>query len=311
MPAQRANTTLRSVETRTLGAETRFWQALRRLQGAWWTKLPLSRRLFVRTMARLSTDTRRRQVMLFFDTSMTVMLPDAVSEAIFTYGLFDPVVTWLVLRCVSPGETALDVGAHLGYVTLLLAHLVGESGHIHAFEPTAVTYGLLRENIAVARNVTAVASAVSDSVGTVEMRDFGPRYAAWNTIADVSRLGQGASVPARRVLVETLTLDAYCQEHDVVPSFAKIDVENSEDRLVRGFRRTLETARPLVLLEARSQQAMAALSQLVELQYRLVVSRAPGTHELWTGSLEEANALFKDILFVPLERLDRVLTRFA
>ena len=57
---------------------------------------------------------------------------------------------------VKPGMTAIDVGAHVGYYTLLFSRLVGEAGEVFAFEPEADNFEMLQRNIALnrPRNVT-------------------------------------------------------------------------------------------------------------------------------------------------------------
>ena len=47
---------------------------------------------------------------------------------------YEPSVTWALVRLIRPGWACVDVGAHLGYFTLLLAHLVGKVGKVFAFE---------------------------------------------------------------------------------------------------------------------------------------------------------------------------------
>jgi protein-L-isoaspartate O-methyltransferase len=70
---------------------------------------------------------------LFFGRAMTVILPEIISQQIYTYGLFDEIVTGMVLRTVRQGDVVLDIGAHFGYFTLLFAHLAGESGRVVSF----------------------------------------------------------------------------------------------------------------------------------------------------------------------------------
>src|SRR5688572_2917909 len=58
---------------------------------------------------------------LFYGGSMDIVLPEVVSEVIYTYGFFDEIVTWLALVSVAPGDVVLDVGAHFGYFSLLFS----------------------------------------------------------------------------------------------------------------------------------------------------------------------------------------------
>lgn len=73
----------------------------------------------------------------------------------------------LVIQTVRPGMVAFDIGAHVGFYTLLLAELVGPAGQVIAFEPAPLNIHYLREHIRLNRfaNVTVIEAAVADSGG--------------------------------------------------------------------------------------------------------------------------------------------------
>src|SRR5207244_3754027 len=72
--------------------------------------------------------------------------------------VWEPLETKVVQNEVRRGSVVLDIGAHIGYYTLLMARLVGPQGRVFAFEPNPANYDLLRRNIQINsyRNVTAV-----------------------------------------------------------------------------------------------------------------------------------------------------------
>jgi len=72
---------------------------------------------------------------------------------------------------VKPGQTVLDIGASIGFFTLLLARLVGPSGRVFAFEPDTVSFALLKANVLVNghRNVTLVNKAVTATTGVQKL----------------------------------------------------------------------------------------------------------------------------------------------
>ena len=59
-----------------------------------------------------------------------------LAREFFPYGFFGEGLTRMLLSHLKPEMTFIDVGAQLGYFTLLASWLVGESGHVHSFEPT-------------------------------------------------------------------------------------------------------------------------------------------------------------------------------
>jgi FkbM family methyltransferase len=245
-----------------------------------------------------------RTTRLFFGTDMTVVLPEVISEAIYTYGLFDETVTWMAMQAVRPGDTVFDVGAHFGYFSLLFAALAGANGRVFSFEPTPSTFAILRQNAQRTANIEAVNRAAGDAPARVEIADFGLKHSAWNTLAVESRMpGVLAAESARRIMVESVRLDAFALERGLVPDFVKIDAENFEHAVVAGLAGLLDRAAPIVLLESGSPSALAAGQLLAVRGYRTVVSEGPGSLHPWQGPLEDANARFKDLLFVPPGRL--------
>ena len=130
---------------------------------------------------------------------MTVVLPEVISEQIYSYGLFDEIVTGVALRAVREGDVVIDVGAHFGYFTLLFAHLVGESGRVVSFEPTPSTFSVLRNNTAALKNVTPLNMAAGRQSGRLTISDFGLTYCAWNTLSGSSRMPKAVASAATRV----------------------------------------------------------------------------------------------------------------
>ena len=262
-----------------------------------------------RWLARKRAEPSRRTTRLFFGSDMTVVLPEVISEAIYTYGMFDPTVTWMALKSVRAGDTVFDVGAHFGYFSLLFAHLAGPQGRVIAFEPTPSTFAILKQNALGNDRIEPVNNAAGDVAAEIEIADFGLKYCAWNTLAAESRMpGLLNAHDVKHRKVAAVRLDAYARERGIAPAFIKIDAENFEHAVVAGLRRLLEKSQPVVLLEAGSASALAAGQEFEQLGYRIIVSDGPGSLYPWTGSLATANARFKDLLFTPRNRLDEFST---
>ncbi len=145
-------------------------------------------------------------------------------------GLFQRDETKLFQRLTRPGMTFVDVGAYVGYFTILASGLVGASGRVYAFEPDGFAYEYLVRNIHSNHcvNVVAINRAASASAGSVAlMRDpRGPESFITNAPFD------GASLMA-----ETVTLDSFVEGEgwptiDVV----KMNIEGSELPALIGMR---------------------------------------------------------------------------
>lgn len=80
-------------------------------------------------------------------------------------GIYEPLMVKLFQERIKPGSTVLDIGAHIGYYTLLAAKRVGSSGKVYAFEPNKENIALLSRNVKINgfKNVILVEKAVADS----------------------------------------------------------------------------------------------------------------------------------------------------
>ncbi|HEU0298322.1 MAG TPA: FkbM family methyltransferase [Longimicrobium sp.] len=174
-------------------------------------------------------------------------------------GTYEREQTRLFQEHIRPGATVLDVGAHVGYYTLLAAVLAGESGRVHAFEPNPQNADFLRRHVRINRlgNVRVEQAAVSDRAGAARF-DFG-------TGSGTGHLAQGGALEVR-----TIRLDDYCAEHGLAPAAVKIDVEGAEVSVLEGARRMLERHRPVIFLSTHGTEVHAAsLAFLRGLGYRV------------------------------------------
>lgn len=162
----------------------------------------------------------------------------------------------LVLQHCRDGGTFIDIGAHHGFFTLLVA-----SQHRHcrvmAFEPAPDSYQILRMNIRLmnARNVRSFNSAVSDRNETrdFQLRDFSSHGSLYP---------DHISATVRTVKVKTVSLDRMLKRTPRAPLVVKIDTEGHELGVLRGMANLLTRAReatvlvefnPIILRKANQQ----------------------------------------------------------
>ena len=86
-------------------------------------------------------------VALPWKLKIVVDTEDTVGNAIASQGLYDIVTTEVIWRLTEPGDSAIDIGANIGYFTGLLAIRVGKDGRVSAFEPHPRTASLLKRNV--------------------------------------------------------------------------------------------------------------------------------------------------------------------
>jgi FkbM family methyltransferase len=152
-------------------------------------------------------------------------------------GSYEPEQTRLFLGHIARGATVLDVGAHVGYYTLLSARLTGAAGRVFAFEPHPRNCGFLRRHVAVNGfdNVTVEQAAVSDVAGKARFEGG-------------TGSGTGHLTDRGGFEVRTLRLDDFCAAHSITPTAIKIDVEGAELHVLRGAARVIDTAQPVIFL---------------------------------------------------------------
>ena len=167
-------------------------------------------------------------------------------------GTYEPEQTRLFGEHVRPGATVLDVGAHVGYYTLLSAVLAGAGGRVWAFEPNPRNCAFLRRHLEIngCGNVEVTEAAVSDAAGRARF-DFGPGS------------GTGHLAGCGAIEVDTVRLDDFVRERGIAPSAVKIDVEGAERRVLDGARETLARHGPVLFLSTHGAEVHRGCVELL------------------------------------------------
>jgi FkbM family methyltransferase len=162
----------------------------------------------------------------------TVDLRDTIGEGIATNGVWDLIVGETVARLLDPGDTAVDVGANIGYLTGVMAKTVGRSGSVVAFEPQPTVYESLSEHCAMWRSEEDMARI--ELVQAALAAQSGTRYLAWHQDFATNRGSASFSTEAATsgVEVPVLRLDEALAESTI--ALVKIDVEGYEYDVLRG-----------------------------------------------------------------------------
>jgi FkbM family methyltransferase len=162
-----------------------------------------------------------------------------VLEFLNTGASFEPDVANVFVRVLREGDVAVDVGANMGFLTVLAAMLVGPLGHVVAFEPDAENLARLRANLALnnCTNVTTLEKAVTNQVGEVEFfinSDNSGGNALWDPAQYPGNVKSLAT--PKRITVPATTLDAEWEQLQLpVPKVIKIDTEGAEQQVLEGM----------------------------------------------------------------------------
>ncbi len=157
----------------------------------------------------------------------------------------------IVKALVRPGDSIIDVGANMGYITARLAEYVGSEGRVYALEPVPDTFDMLERTVRTLglKQVSAIHAGASHTSGTLAMSI--PRYADGlenlyeaRMVPDSEEGGQG-----RLVRVRTVALDDLIRSDKAAIRFVKIDVEGHERATLEGAKTLLERDKPALLIE--------------------------------------------------------------
>ena len=141
---------------------------------------------------------------------------------------------------LKPGKIFLDIGAQVGYLSLVASKFVGESGKVYAFEPYIENFNALKQNISQNRifNIFPLNIALSEESGAVflELKADTTRTAITNGVTGLK--------------INSNTLDNLIAEENLpAPDFVKIDVEGAEMKVLSGMLQTIDNSRPNILVE--------------------------------------------------------------
>jgi FkbM family methyltransferase len=181
--------------------------------------------------------------------SMWVDVSDRViATRLLGEGIWEPAETATFLSCLKPGTCVFDVGANIGYYTLLAARAVGPAGVVYAFEPEPRNFALLSRSVAENgfTNVRALAAAVSDRAGRSRLHLDGANFGAHSFEVGSLRTPTGRFVDVDAVPLDRFVDEARTFEAGVV---VKIDVQGAEALVVEGARELLALPRATVFLE--------------------------------------------------------------
>jgi FkbM family methyltransferase len=149
----------------------------------------------------------------------------------------------IFLNKVKEGDIFFDIGAHVGFYSLLGSKLVGEKGKIFSFEPSPRNFTYLKKHIELNKslNIIPAQKAVMDHPGSFSF-----------DLSEGSFVGHIVNNENKSMKIEAVSLDTFCEEKNIIPTVMKIDVEGAEADVFRGAQRIIETVHPKIFLAIHS-----------------------------------------------------------
>ncbi|MCW5959740.1 MAG: FkbM family methyltransferase [Pyrinomonadaceae bacterium] len=213
----------------------------------------------------------------------------------------------LVMRkFVKRGDIVFDVGAHLGFYTVLLSELVGESGEVYAVEPNRELLNCLTKTVHLRSNIKLFPVALSKNSGKVKLyvpEDY--------SMASLHNWTEGIAGEVHEVDCKAQKLDDLIKEEKIPhPNFIKCDVEGAELSVFGGAIETLNCVDAPVLLFEINSSAAKAFNKTSDCYFEFLSNlEKPGYNffEVLPDRLKEVESTslnYANILAIPTSKLN-------
>jgi FkbM family methyltransferase len=186
-------------------------------------------------------------------------------------GSFETDKMRLLQKTIQPNAVVFDIGAHVGYYTLLASQSVGEHGRVIAFEPVPQNISYLQKHMQLndCQNTQIIEAAVSD-------RDGKATFVMGNSSSE-GRLADDGNI-----FVKTVCIDSLIEAGQIPPpNLCKIDIEGGEYEALLGARQTITLYQPIIFVALHTEKARQNCFRLLQ-EYGYTFSGADG-HETATA----------------------------
>lgn len=176
---------------------------------------------------------------------MDLGIVDAVERHLLTKGWWDAGVEAVLKNYLSAGDVFVDVGANIGYFSLIASRLVGDAGVVVAMEPSARALRKLTHHLTIngCSNVVPLSIAAGETSGLTRL------WLAPESNIGASAIGRDTVSCDRSETVAIVRIDDVIAQLKVRPSLIKIDIEGYEFHALRGASQLLQEVRPVVVSE--------------------------------------------------------------
>lgn len=228
---------------------------LLRLLGCYWPNHKGKWRLLYQAAKRVQSWPHDFLLVFPDGVGLQLNLEDDMHRRLFLWGTYEAEVTALLKSLLKPGDIFMDIGANLGYFSVLGSLCVGEEGQVHCFEPVPLVFEELMNNLrlAGAKNVMPNQCALGDKRGQAQIHLFRDLSSGHASLAKLSEN------VIQAFDCDVVTLDGYVTEHDITTvTLIKLDVEGAELSVLKGASGLLGSVRPpMLVVEANSETSAA------------------------------------------------------
>lgn len=180
---------------------------------------------------------------------MQVNPAEHIQQQLFWYGYYEKSLGDILKKLVKPGDVFLDIGANIGYFSLLIANHVSTTKVI-SFEPVSDLFQKLKDNISINdfKNITAINAAVG------EMNVERELFLSGSDNLGMSSFQQPENFSGQKEMVKVITIDEWFKRAGLAKiDIIKLDVEGSELAALTGMKEILPNFKPIVIVEINSE----------------------------------------------------------
>jgi FkbM family methyltransferase len=204
-----------------------------------------------------------------------LMQLDLQTEKDYWLGTYEAELQAATSNLVDPGDIVYDIGANIGFMTLLFAKRSGPKGHVYAFEALPTNIDRLLHNVKIngyQDRVTVIQAAVLDQSGEAELL-IGPSTGMGKVIGSAGR----SSVEYQEsIRVEGLSIDDFVGNSGIpLPNIIKIDIEGGEVLALPGMINLLREQHPVLVIELHGTEAAQITWELLTQEHYKICKLAP------------------------------------
>lgn len=182
--------------------------------------------------------------------------------------MHEPPVAGLVAEKLKQKDIFFDIGANLGFFSILASYYCNQGGEVHTFEMDPQLIPLIEESVNLNKNVSQVIiNSFACSNINAELCQFSADQVG---NPSTNSLNKNKIVPDKNKQVTnvlSLSIDKYCEQVDVYPDFMKIDIEGAEVFALPGMLETLDKSKPEMILELHPEvisQFGSSIKEVIE-----------------------------------------------
>lgn len=212
----------------------------------------------------------------------------------------EQVTTDLFKKVVEKGNIVLDLGANIGYFTLLAAKLVGPEGKVYSFEPEPKNFSYLKKNIEINNYywVFPFQKAVSDRNGKTNLYicDYDTGHHTINRFDGVKDYSRGRETKEKSIEIETVALDSFLEGKTERVDIIKMDIEGAEYLALLGMDKILRNNPNIkifveffpLLIEKMGNSPTEFIRKILE-DYKFSIYLIPDDYSASKGEMKKLN----------------------